>query len=71
MKTVTLKIVGMHCTSCAMNVDFELEDLKGVKEASTNYAKQKTVVTFDPNVVNLGKIIEVIKSLEYEVKVAS
>ncbi len=71
MKTVTLKIVGMHCTSCAMNIDFELEDLKGVKEASTNYAKQKTVVTFDPNVVNLGKIIEVIKSLEYEVKVAS
>lgn len=54
-----------------MNIDFELEDLKGVKEASTNYAKQKTVVTFDPNVVNLGKIIEVIKSLEYEVKVAS
>ena len=71
MRTVTLKIVGMHCTSCAMNIDFELEDLKGVKEASTNYAKQKTVVTFDPNVVNLGKIIEVIKSLEYEVKVAS
>ena len=71
MKTVTLKIVGMHCTSCAMNIDFELEDLKGVREASTNYAKQKTVVTFDPNVVNLGKIIEVIKSLEYEVKVAS
>lgn len=71
MKTVTLKIVGMHCTSCTMNIDFELEDLKGVREASTNYAKQKTVVTFDPNVVNLGKIIEVIKSLEYEVKVAS
>ena len=71
MKTVPLKITGMHCTSCAMNIDFELEDLKGVKEASTNYAKQQTVVTFDPNAVNLGKIIDVIKSLEYEVNVAS
>lgn len=71
MKTVTLKIVGMHCTSCAMNIDFELEDLKGVKEASTNYAKLQTIVTFDPTVVKLGEIIEVIKSLEYEVKVAS
>lgn len=70
MKTVILKIVGMHCTSCAMSIDFDLEDIKGVKEASTNYAKQQTVVTFDPNLVKLGKIIEVIKSLEYEVKVA-
>lgn len=53
-----------------MSIDFDLEDIKGVKEASTNYAKQQTVVTFDPNLVKLGKIIEVIKSLEYEVKVA-
>ena len=71
MKTVTLKIVGMHCTSCAMNIDFELEDINGIKEASTNYAKQQTIVTFDPTMVKLGKIIEVIKSLEYEVKIAS
>lgn len=71
MKTVTFKIVGMHCTSCAMNIDFELEDLEGVKEVSTNYAKQQTIVTFDPTVVKLGEIIKVIKSLEYEIKVAS
>lgn len=71
MKTVTLKITGMHCTSCAMNIDFELEDIEGVKEASTNYAKQKTIVTFNPDKVKLGKIMEVINKLEYEVKVAS
>jgi Cu+-exporting ATPase len=65
MKTVTLKITGMHCTSCAMNIDFELEDLEGVKEVSTNYAKQVTTVTFDPNKIKLGKIIEVINNLEY------
>lgn len=71
MKTVTLKITGMHCTSCAMNIDFELEDLEGVKEASTNYAKQVTTVTFDPNKIKLGKIIEVINNLEYEIKPVS
>ena len=71
MKTVILKITGMHCTSCAMSIDFELEDLEGVKESSTNYAKQQTVVTFDPNRVKLGKIIEVINKLEYDVKPAS
>jgi copper chaperone CopZ len=71
MKTVTLKITGMHCTSCAMNIDFELEDLEGVKEVSTNYAKQVTTVTFDPNKIKLGKIIEVINNLEYEIKPVS
>lgn len=67
MKTITLKIVGMHCTSCAMNIDFELEDLDGVKESGTNYAKQETIVTFDSQKVTLEKIIQAIKKLEYDV----
>lgn len=71
MKTIILKIVGMHCTSCAMNIDFELEDIEGVKEVSTNYAKQQTVVTFDSTKVSLDKIVEVINRLEYEVKLSS
>lgn len=71
MKTVTLQIIGMHCTSCPMNIDFELEDLEGVTEASTNYAKQRTVVTFDPNKIKLGKIVEAINSLKYEIKIVS
>ena len=66
MKTVTLKITGMHCVSCAINIDFELEDLEGVKEATTNYAKQKTVITYDPEVTSVKKIKEVFKKLDYE-----
>ena len=56
----------MHCVSCAINIDFELEDLKGVKEATTNYAKQKTVITYDPEVTSVKKIKEVFKKLDYE-----
>ena len=37
----------MHCSSCAMNIDFELEDLDGVKSAKTNYAKATCEVEFD------------------------
>ncbi len=65
MKTVTLKITGMHCTSCAMNIDFELEDIDGVSNATTNYAKQQTVVSFDPQKTTLEKILLVFESLEY------
>lgn len=61
-----LKISGMHCASCALNIDFDLEDLPGIISASTNYAKQETVVEFDENVVNKEKIIQQIKKTGYD-----
>lgn len=39
------KVFGMHCTSCAMNIEWELED-KGLK-AKCDYAKQVLEVEFD------------------------
>lgn len=62
---ITLKIIGMHCTSCAFNIDGELEDTDGVKESKTNYAKQVTEVTFDESKVNTTRMKEVIAGLGY------
>lgn len=61
----------MDCTSCAFNIDGELEDLTGVKEAATNYAKQVTEILFDPTQITLDEMIAVIKKLDnaYEVEV--
>lgn len=64
MEKITLKISGMHCTSCAINIDGELEDTEGVKEAKTNYAKQKTEVTFDPGKITRDEIISIIRKLD-------
>lgn len=58
-----LKITDMHCSSCAMSIDFDLED-KGVK-SKTNYAKQVCEVEFDEKVLNIKKIIETIKKTGY------
>ncbi len=60
-----LKIEGMHCTACAMNIDFDLEDLKGVKTARTNYAKQVCEVEYDEKQVNDEDIIKSIKKTGY------
>lgn len=68
--SVTLQIVGMHCTSCAINIDFELEDLEGVKEVKTNYAKQIAIVTYEPHKVTHEQMIAVITKLGYEAIVA-
>ena len=66
-QTITYKISGMHCTSCAMDIDFELEDLNGVKEAKTNYAKQEAMVNYDPKMVTSEQIMAVVKELGYEI----
>ncbi len=57
----------MHCTSCAMNIDGELEDTEGVVEANTNYAKEITEVKFEPEKIAPEKIKEIIASTGYEV----
>lgn len=73
MKTIKLNIFGMHCVSCAMNIDGELEDTPGVKCANTNYSKQVTEVTFDPEKIAADSLILAIKSLDdkYDAKVAT
>lgn len=55
----------MHCTSCAFNIDGELEDMDGVKESNTSYARAETEVTFDVGKVKEKQIIDVIKKLGY------
>lgn len=60
-----LKIEGMHCTSCAMNIDFDLEDL-GVKSAKTSYAKQECEVDFDEEKIRPQQIIDQIKKTGYK-----
>lgn len=60
-----LKIEGMNCTSCAMNIDFDLEDLEGVKNVKTNYAREECEVEFD-NSITIDKIVETVKSTGYK-----
>ncbi len=66
MTKKVFKISGMHCTSCAMNIDGELEDTGGIKESNTNYAKSQTEVEFDPEKVNDKAIIGIIKKAGYQ-----
>lgn len=47
-ETLKLKISGMHCSSCAMNIDNSLEDISGVISSKTNYAKGETEITYQP-----------------------
>ncbi len=64
-KTIVFAITGMHCTSCALNIDGELEDADGVQESRTDYASQKTTVEFDAEKIAQEQILAIIASLGY------
>lgn len=70
MITEKLKVKGMHCGSCAMSIDEELEELAGVTEAKTSYRKEVTEVSFDESLVDLDAIRKTISSLGYEPETA-
>ena len=63
-----LKIEGMHCSSCALNIDFDLEDLEGVKSSKTSYAKQECEIEFDLVKLNDEQIMETVKKSGYTAK---
>lgn len=72
MKSLTKTIIqidGMHCNSCALNIDFDLEDLPGVKSAKTNYAKQVTEVEYDQDKITPEQILKQIQKTGYQVNV--
>lgn len=56
----------MHCTSCAMDIDGELEDTKGVVASNTHYAKQQTEVKFDDTLLTGKKIQTIIEKVGYK-----
>ena len=66
MKKKVYKLSGMHCTSCSMLIEGELEDEVGVK-AMCNWIKQLVEVEFDPRAINERKIKEIIEEQGYRV----
>lgn len=67
LKTITLKITGMHCTACALNIDLDLEEIPGVKSSQTSYAKQQTAIEFDPSLVTTASLKSTIAKTGYQV----
>lgn len=66
MKKEILKIRGMHCASCARNIEKALKREKGILEVNVNFASEKASVSFDSEVITLEKIKKIISDLGYQ-----
>lgn len=62
------KITDMHCVSCSLAIDMDLEEVEGVKMVKTSYAKGETEIEFDPQKVEEQLILETIKKSGYQAK---
>ena len=63
---VEIPIVGMHCASCAANVEKAIrQKVKGVLEASVNLATESATVRLDPESTELESIAAVVQEAGY------
>jgi len=67
MKKTTLQITGMHCASCAQNIEKNLKKLDGVQSASVNFASEKALVEHDPGKISEADLKKVIQDLGYDI----
>ncbi len=65
MKKVSFAVGGMHCATCALNIERRLGKLEGVASANVNYASNKAMVEYDEAKVGAGDFKEAIEGLGY------
>ena len=63
----TLDIAGMHCASCALNVENSLKKVEGVSRAAVNFATEKAYVEYDPSALSVHDLERVVEHAGYSV----
>ena len=63
---MTIRIQGMHCASCTMNVENFLIRLDGIFDVKADLTSQSARIRYDSSKVTLDEIEKVIESLGFE-----
>lgn len=66
MEKITLSISGMHCASCAGNIEGALKKVTGVKSARVNFALEKAYIEFEPDRLSAQDLISAVKKAGYK-----
>lgn len=70
MAKVTLDIFGMHCASCANNIETALKKFPGVTGARVNFASEQAFIEFLPEKLGAQDIIAVVEKAGYKALVS-
>jgi heavy metal translocating P-type ATPase len=67
MKKINFGIMGMHCASCVTLNEQSIKEVKGVKDASVNFAMRSAAVEFDESMTNEHEIHAAVEQNGYKV----
>jgi copper chaperone CopZ len=66
-----LRVQGMHCNSCAMNITGTVEDLPGIHHVQVSFDDQSATILFDDHLIPLSMIVKEIEKLDFQVAISS
>ncbi len=66
MEKVVLNISGMHCASCATNIEGALKRLPGIFSARVNFAIEKAYIEFEPQKLKITDLIATVEKSGYQ-----
>lgn len=62
---VTLKIGGMHCATCALNIETALKKTSGIASVNVSFPLEQVKITYDPGIVSVAEIKKAIENVGY------
>ncbi|MBD3156070.1 MAG: cadmium-translocating P-type ATPase [Candidatus Aenigmarchaeota archaeon] len=66
-KKEELKISGMHCASCALNIEKSFKKMDGVSDAIVSFPTEEAIVEFDPKKLNKKDFQKTVEKLGYKI----
>lgn len=62
---LSFQISGMHCASCAANIQRGVQKMDGVQSAHVNYANEQAMVEFEPTKVTQEQLEKTVEKIGY------
>ena len=62
---IVLKIGGMHCASCALNIETALRKENGIISATVSFPLEQARIMYDPELIPVQEMIKIVKSVGY------
>jgi copper chaperone CopZ len=69
MKSLRVKIEGMHCDGCATMIEALLAHQPGVKATSVSHAGGGGRILYDPGATDPGRLVAAIEKAGYRVAI--
>ena len=64
-KNVMMPVTGMSCSNCALTIESGVRKLKGVTDANIDFAGEKLIIVFDPEIISEREIAAFVKKIGY------